>query len=400
MKILFLHPNFPGQFVRPALGMARQGEDVVFICQTHYDRQLPGVKRIKLKERTEGEGSISNNESKKIDSLQTANRYKIGMNELKSKGWNPDIIVSHSGFGCGLHSSCIWPKAYKVAYVEWWFANESKLSTYDPNNNWWTGPRDNEAIRERNLTLALELVESNILISPTNWQRNQLPLTLQERCKIIPDGVDLRRFSPSSEQRSVDPLLTYGTRGMEPMRGFPEFIEELPIILKEFPNLKVEIAGDDRICYGGKIPEEGSYGKWASKKLSEWVTSKRVKFIGRLNSPDYENWLKRTWFHVHLTRPFVASWSLLEAMASGCCMIASDTPPIQEFLNHDNALLIDHRKGGWLYDAVKYLLENPKEADSLRAAASVQSRKWNEVHSLQQWGRLLNSASQSLQIKN
>lgn len=378
--------------------MARQGEDVAFICKTHYDRQLPGIKRIKLKERTEIQEISSSNDIKKIDSLHLAKQYKEGMFELKAQGWSPDIIVSHSGFGCGLHSSCIWPKAYKIAYVEWWFANDSELSSYDPSNNWWAGPSDNETTRERNLTLALELVESNTLVSPTNWQKNQLPEALKERCKVIPDGVDLRRFSPSTAQKSIEPLLTYGTRGMEPMRGFPEFIEELPGILEKIPNLRVEIAGEDRVCYGGKIPKEGSYGKWASKKLSKWITSQQVKFIGRLNSPEYENWLRRTWFHVHLTRPFVASWSLLEAMASGCCIIASDTKPIKEFLNMENSLLVDHRRNGWLYDSVKYLVENPQKANRLREAARIQSEKWNEARSFEQWHQLLHSASQSLQI--
>ena len=36
------------------------------------------------------------------------------------------------------------------------------------------------------------------------------------------------------------------------MRGFPQFIESLPGILENVPNLEVQIAGEDEINYGGK----------------------------------------------------------------------------------------------------------------------------------------------------
>ena len=48
---------------------------------------------------------------------------------------------------------------------------------------------------------------------------------------------------------------------------------------------------------------------------------------------DYVRLLQRSDAHVYLTYPFVASWSLREALAIGCAVVASDTAPVQEFVS-------------------------------------------------------------------
>ena len=56
-------------------------------------------------------------------------------------------------------------------------------------------------------------------------------------------------------------------------------------------------------------------------------------FPGRLDYATYVRLLQRSDAHVYLTYPFVASWSLREALAMGCAVVASDTPPVQEFID-------------------------------------------------------------------
>ena len=82
MRFLFLHPNFPGQLVRPALLAARLGHEVKFLCQTHYERSLKGVDRITLK------GSLGSNalEKRKLKGEQhtraLAEQYLAAMQKL------------------------------------------------------------------------------------------------------------------------------------------------------------------------------------------------------------------------------------------------------------------------------------------------------------------------------
>ena len=44
-------------------------------------------------------------------------------------------------------------------------------------------------------------------------------------------------------------VLTYVSRGLEPYRGFPEFMQAVEKLLKKRPNLQVVIAGENRVCY-------------------------------------------------------------------------------------------------------------------------------------------------------
>jgi glycosyltransferase involved in cell wall biosynthesis len=70
--------------------------------------------------------------------------------------------------------------------------------------------------------------------------------------------------------------------------------------------------------------------------------------------------------HVYLTYPFVLSWSLLEAMSMGCCIVAGDTKPLHEAIEHGKTgMLVDFFDGKALVDQVSDLLGNEAERQRL-----------------------------------
>ncbi|WP_051249653.1 glycosyltransferase [Maridesulfovibrio zosterae] len=57
---------------------------------------------------------------------------------------------------------------------------------------------------------------------------------------------------------------------------------------------------------------------------------------------EYQKLLRASSVHVYLTAPFVLSWSMLEAMSSGCLLVASDTAPVREVITHgENGFLVN-----------------------------------------------------------
>ena len=349
VRILFLHPNFPAQFRHPAQHFADKGHDVVFMCQTHYGRHIPSVTRLCLKGKVGHQNLVDQNLGQRDRCQAMGKQYRQGMLELVKTGWIPDVVISHSGWGCGYYVKEFWPHCKHLTYLEWWFAPDSALLKHDPKNKeLGLSTSASKKLWERNQTVAVELACSDVVIAPSRWQRSQLPKIFQQYCQVIYDGVDKSIFKPDPSKKRNYPVLTYGTRGMEPMRSFPEFIRELPYALREWPELVVEVAGVDEINYGGQRPEEGSWGLWANKVMAEWIDKRRFKWLGRLESEDYVTWLQSSWCHVYLTQPFVASWSLVESLSCGCQLIASDVPPVREFCNEDNSTLVDSRKPGFL----------------------------------------------------
>jgi hypothetical protein len=60
----------------------------------------------------------------------------------------------------------------------------------------------------------------------------------------------------------------------------------------------------------------------------------RVHFAGRPPWPRYAQMLHVSTLHPHLSVPSVLSWSLTKAMAAGCAILASDTAPVPEAIEH------------------------------------------------------------------
>ena len=103
----------------------------------------------------------------------------------------------------------------------------------------------------------------------------------------------------------------------------------------------------------------------------------RVCFPGKLDYADYLRLLQRSDAHIYLTYPFVASWSLREALACGCAVVASDTAPVREFVaDGATGRLTPFLDPMQLAGCVLETLEDQDRTDALRAAA----RGWAETH--------------------
>jgi glycosyltransferase involved in cell wall biosynthesis len=119
------------------------------------------------------------------------------------------------------------------------------------------------------------------------------------------------------------------------------------------------------------------------RELGAKLDLRRVHFLGLLEYKEYLKLLQVSSAHVYLTYPFVLSWSFIEAMASGCLIIASNTPPVLEVLRDGhNGLTVDFFAYRQLANRIEAALAKPESMQPLRQAARATALKQFDLQRL------------------
>ncbi|GJL93000.1 glycosyltransferase [Hyphococcus sp.] len=375
MQILFLHDNFPAQFGVFGQYLARMGWDVWYGTQ-RKGASLDGLKTFAYaphRDVTEKIHPYVGGFERAVLNGQSLARAAL---KLKTKGLNPDIVMAHSGWGNGLFVKDVWPRAAYVAYFEWYYRSSAPDIVFMQE-----GKReldDDLRSRSRNAPILMDLANCDAALCPTEFQKSQFPPCFHNKITVMHDGIDVERYKPLEGAKlvlpdldlsHVDEIITYVARGMEPYRGFPEFMKALEIVLAQRPDAHAVILGEDRVAYGKKLSEGDSFKKRALAELDiDWS---RVHFTGLAPRPHYLQVLQASSVHVYLTVPFVLSWSMMEAMSAGCAIVSSDVDPVSEMTGSEapTLLQVDHRNPGAVAAGVKKLLDDRAQAKVLGESA-------------------------------
>ncbi len=368
MRVLFLHEACPGQYRHVAAALAADpGNQVVFATASAEDCP-PGVAKRRYTPVREPSADIHHYlrwTERAVLSGQAAYRT---MRALKAEGFVPDVVCAHAGWGPALYVKDVFPDCRLVGYFEWYYRSRGSDVDYLDE----CSEDDALRLRTRNANLLLEMAQCDAALTPTEFQRAQFPPLAADRLSVLHDGIDTDYFAPAPETpwiAGAEQVVTYATRGMEPYRGFPQFMRAVAVLQERHPRLHVVVVGEDRVFYGRPLPEGDG---WKQRMLAELphLDAARLHFTGPLPYDAYRRVLRNSDAHVYLTVPFVLSWSLLEAMATGCVVIGADTPPVREMIeNGRNGLLVDFRDPFLLAARIEDALRLGPTASRLRQAA-------------------------------
>ena len=353
MNILFIHGNYPAQFRSLAIDLGKQKlHDIRYLTAKSDPETFPikGVKVEKYEDNINKDGgSISQMTSILDEQVKRGIIIQNRISDLISSGFTPRIVFFHGGNGLGLFLRQILPNTCFIGYFEWYFSR--RCASYILNQN---NLETHNFVSTRNIGTESEILHCDACVVPTKWQASQFPAKLRPYLSVIFDGVDTEFFKKGDgklrreticiegendkiEVEAHHKLITYATRGMEPLRGFPQFMKALPGIIKKTPNIKILIGGRDRSAYGPECPKYG--GSWKQMMLEEIPTLKdnqNIVFTGLMNYVEYRKMLQRTDLHFYFTKPYVTSWSLFEALAcqapiiTNRCHSTNGTLPIKE----------------------------------------------------------------------
>jgi glycosyltransferase involved in cell wall biosynthesis len=386
VKYLFVHQNFPGQFLHIARHLAAsRSDDVVFITEPNANH-LSGVRKVPYV--VPPPSAITTHVvARDLDAAgRRAEAVAVTAARLKALGFEPDIIIGHHGWGELLNLPDVWPNAPLLGYMEFYYQIKDVDVGFDPE--FPTSVADYPRIRAKNATNLLALNLGQHGFTPTRWQLSTYPGWAQERITLLPEGVDLETCKPDPAVRrqemtiggmkigKADKLVTYVARDLEPYRGFHVMMRALPHLLRARKDIRVVMVGGDSVSYGAPCPQ-GTWRERMCAELGKALDPTRVVFPGRVDYKTYLRLLRRSDAHVYLSYPFVASWSLRESLAAGCVVIGSDTPPVREFIEDGgNGLLTPFFDAKGLARRIQQVLEDGALSRRLREGA----RSYAERH--------------------
>ncbi|WP_193199000.1 glycosyltransferase [Nostoc sp. MG11] len=377
MRILFLHPNFPAQFRHLAVALAKDKCNQVFFGTARQKGNLPGVNKIIYSPTREARPE-THHYVRPLENavLQGQGVYRLA-EQLKARKFIPDVVYGHSGWGPTLFIKDIFPNTKLLCYFEWFYHAHGSDADFDPNEPLTA---DDEArIRIKNAPILQDLYSCDRGLSPTYWQRQQFPPEYHNKINVLHDGIDTQFFCPKPGAKLVLPrinldlshateIVTYVARGMEPYRGFPQFMEAVALLQQQRPQCHVVIVGENRVAYGKQLPDGKTYKEVMLEKYA--LDLSRVHFTGWLPYAEYLQVLQASSVHVYLTRPFVLSWSMLETLSAGCLLVASKTAPVTEVIQDGvNGLLVDFFSPQEIAGRIEEALTHPEQMALIRAKA-------------------------------
>ncbi len=375
MNILFVHQNFPGQYLHLAPHLVREGHNVVAVS-SRPGVAIPGV-RIVNYEMPAGRAPGTHRYLEKTEEAVIRGECVAATAlRLAASGFRPDVVCGHPGWGETLYLDDVWRDVPQLHYCEFYFAPFHAAAQFQPRE-----PVRVDAIfelRARNAVALLSLDVCRAGVSPTEWQWSQFPALHRPRISIAHEGINVNLVRPDSNAALLlpdgrrltrgDPVVTYVARNLEPTRGFPEFMRAAAVLLRRRPAVDIVIVGGDEVSYGPDLPNGET---WRERMLREVeIDPRRVHFLGKIPYLQYLKVLQVSAAHVYLTVPFVLSWSMLEAMAAGCLVIASDTEPVREVVKDgSNGLLTDFFDHYALVSRIEEALDRGAAFDAMRGAA-------------------------------
>ncbi|SBT18930.1 Spore coat protein SA [Marinomonas gallaica] len=378
-RVLFMHPNFPGQFRHLAPEVKKKGADVraiTFGSTPDMAVELNIAQAKPNRKPTEHVHVWLKDLDIKLIRAQAAEKT---LKEWSDSGWQPDLIIGHAGWGDMMCARSIFPTAKIIGWFEFYYGETAGDLKFDPE----FPPKPDAAFKGdlKNMLPLWMSQQVDAAVCATHFQKSVHPEILQSKLQVLHEGINTRYCCPNEDiaislndelkLTRKDKVITFINRNLEPYRGYHSFLRSLPAIFDKHPDAHVVIVGGDGVSYG-QAPENG--GSWKHiflKEVAQKLDPKRVHFLGTVNYATLISLLQLTRAHVYLTYPFVLSWSLLEAMSCGAPVLGSSTAPVEEVITHnENGLLVDFFDYQAIAEGVDALLTMPEsELSTLRENA-------------------------------
>jgi glycosyltransferase involved in cell wall biosynthesis len=382
VNILFIHDAFPAQFGRLGQELAaRHGWKCRFLVQSLSSCPTPTPEMLQAVELHRMPPTAEHRTGEGIPWPQIYGQFldqcRSVYDVIRAKPQlRPDLVVAHGGRGAPTLFLREVLDCPMINYCEYYFATSHRDISYRID----LPPAEPAPFFPRCLnapTLAA-LVDCDAGYSATEWQKSSFPARFHHKIEVHFDGIETELYRPGPAPRQIGErsipdgvrVVTFVSRGLESIRGFDLFMKVADRIARARADVLFVVVGGEEIHYGWDKLHTGM------PSFKQWVLSRgdydlsRFVFLGRILPAQLADILRISDLHVYLTAPFVLSWSLLNAMSSGCVVLGSDVPPVREVLRPgENGLVEPLFDVERLTEKALRVLDDPAEFAPLGKAA-------------------------------
>ncbi len=344
MHVLFLHDAFPAQFGRLGLELTvRSGWRCSYLVR-HFST-CPGPSPAMLESLEIHRYAVPGEAKADADVPwpQAYGRYVeqclAVLDAIRAvPGLRPDLVVANGGRGAPTLFVAEALDCPIVASCEYYFARSRRDLTYRLD----LPPAEPAPFYPRaiNAPTLVGLGAAKAGYSATGWQRDSFPERYRPKIEVHFDGVDDRLYAPGPRPSTIagrsvlggTKVVTYVARGLESVRGFDLFLAVAGRVARARPDVLFVVAGDDRAYYGWDNFHTGGlpFRDWAMARAG--ADPSRFVFLGQVPPEVLAGVLRRSDLHLYLSVPFVASWSLFNALSTGAVVLAGDVGPVREVI--------------------------------------------------------------------
>lgn len=364
-QVVFMHQTYPAQFGPVSQFLLKNYDvEINFFSQFIGKPVLPEIRHHLYK------SAVTRHEDSPYFFSRHFEQEAASMHGLydaiKKSKVNPDVLIGHAAFGNLGLLHVEYPEVPRIGFFELFYDPFGSKSENRPE---YLAPKPNRLrIPLRNAMQLVELEYCTKGYSPTDFQRSTYPQAYQQKLSVIFDGIDVNLYkpgevNPSSELKRTWPadakLVTYVARGLEAMRGFDIFMEVAHRISQVRKDVHFVIAGNPKTHYGSEMIgiKEATFKDYVLKKHPYDLN--RFHFLDWISEPALVDLYRLSDCHFYWTVPFVLSWSLFQAMSTGCVIVGSDSAPVRDAITHDvNGVLIEPYNKDALVDTVLQVLGN------------------------------------------
>jgi len=202
VNYLFLHQNYPGQYLHIVRHLVESGgNQIVFISEPNANA-IPGVRRVSYQIPKYDPDAVFPNVRDLDRGLRRAEQVADCAANLRALGFRPDIIIGHHGWGELLNLPDIWPDVPILGYFEFYYSPQGQDVGFDPE--FPTSDKLSARVRAMNAINLLALALDQHGQTPTQWQYTRYPEWARRQIRVLPEGARLDLCKPNPAVRGEE----------------------------------------------------------------------------------------------------------------------------------------------------------------------------------------------------